>query len=380
MNCQSMKQRIWLASVLILVGYPTVGFEETNNDAFEDYDHKQESAWRERFEEELRRHGVEAAVEEKDVAFKEYMARIKERVGKQKELIESENKPLMLSGQVVDQDGLPVPNAEIGAVVQEERTVGIGFYRLQTIKRDVLVRTDASGNFTLDGGHGRWISIQKITAPGYQFVTEQQSAKDFYADDDVAVLKPSAQHVGKGKAVFKLWKQQGKSDKLVVQESNFRVSQDGKKHLFSVFRPRGKNLLTPIDDKQSPSDGDILFSIPEKGPDGYVRLRIEAIDGGITDQNSAGFIAPTEGYASHYDLDISKGDQRRTVFVRSRNGHGYTRMTIIVWYDYEKQTAAITASYSSNPQGRPNLQPGGEKYQSHHLKNLAKEHQGVKGK
>jgi len=352
---------------------PSVVVAVTNQIDFIEYDQIQLSAWRERFEEELKRHGVEASPEEKEKAFNEYLIRIKERVEKQKEIVEGSNTLLILSGRVVDQDGNSVPNADVGAVVQEERMVGLDFYRLQTIKHHVQVRTDAAGNFTLDGGHGRWISIQTITAPGYLFLPEQQNAIDFYADDEVATLKPSAQHINTGLATFQVWRQQGETDMLIIQDANLRISPDGKKHLFNLFRPRGKNVLIPAEEDDPTLDGDILFEVLLGDQEGSVRLRLEAVDGGVTDHNNGGFIAPIEGYASAYDVDISTGDQQRTVFVRTRNGQVYTRMTLNAWYDHEKKVASVGIIYSSNTQGRPNLQPGGEKYQPHRLRKLMEE-------
>lgn len=372
MSCEMFRRNVWVKALLVVSIVFSCALAAFSQDELLEYDKKKEAAWRERFEEELRRSGVQPSEEEKEAAFKEYMARVKERAEKQKELIEEGNKQLILGGQVLDQDGQPVPNAEVKAVVQEERTVGIGFYRLQTIKRDVVARTDADGNFRLDGGRGRWISIQDISALGYEFVLEQQTAKDFYADESVALLKPQGKRIDNKRVVLKAWKQKGKPDKLVVQEADFRVAKDGKKHLFNVFRPRGKKMLREVKEGEA-LDGDLLFSVLDAEPEGRVLFRIEAVNGGVSDQNSSGFIAPTDGYSPTHDIDVTEGDQHATVFVRSRDGMIYTKLTVNAWYDVENHTASIGIKYASNPQGRTNLQPKGGEYRPHMLKALDKE-------
>jgi len=372
MNYTLFKLGMWLNVFLVLSITSSCALAETTTrDELLDYDKNREAAWRERFEEELQRFGVHPSEAEKEAAFKEYMTRVRERAEKQKELIEAGNGELVLRGQVLDQDGQPVPNAEVTAVVQEERTIGIGFYRLQTIKRDVVVKTDASGHFTLDGGRGRWICIQNISASGYEFVAEQQAARDFYADESVAILKPQGKRVGKERIVLKVWKQKGQPDKLVVQEAHFRVAKDGKKQMFNVLHPRGKKMLAEVQEGKA-LDGDLVFSVMDSGTEDRVLLRIEAVDGGVSDHNNSGFIAPAEGYSPVYDIDVTKGEQQATVFVRSRDGMIYTRLNLNVWYDAENGTASIGIKYASNPQGRTNLQPKGGEYRPHMLPSLGK--------
>jgi hypothetical protein len=373
MNYRIFKWDTWLNAFLVLsiISFYALA-ETTTRDELLEYDTKREAAWRERFEDELRRSGVHASEAEKEAAFKEYMTRVRERAEKQKELIEEGNRELVLRGQVLDQDGQPVSNAEVAAVVQEERTIGIGFHRLQTIKRDVVVKTDASGNFTLDGGRGRWISIQNISAPGYEFVAEQQTARDFYADESVAILKPQGMRVGKERVVLKAWKQKGQPDKLVIQEVHFRVAKGGEKQMFNVLHPRGKKMLTEVQEGKA-LDGDLLFAVMDSGTEDRVLLRIEAVDGGVSDHNSSGFIAPAEGYSPVYDMDVTKGEQQATVFVRSRDGMIYTRLSLNAWYDAENSTLSIGMKYASNPHGRTNLQPNGGEYRPHVLPSLEEE-------
>lgn len=372
MSCEMFRRNVGVKALLVVSIAFSCALTAFSQDEQLKYEKKQKAAWRERFEEELRRSGVQPSEEEKAAAFKEYMARVKERADKQKGLIEGGNKQLILSGQVLDQDGQPVPNAEVTAAVQEEHTVGINFYRLQTIERVVVAQTDAAGNFTLDGGRGRWISIQNISAPGYEFILEQQTAKDFYTDESVALLKPQGKRIDNNKrVVLKAWKQKGKPDKLVVEEAHFRIAKDGKKHLYNVFRPRGKKMLREVQEGES-LDGDLLFSVLDSKPKGRVLLRIEAVNGGVSDQNNSGFIAPKDGYSPTYDIDVTEGDQQATVFVRSRDGMIYTRLTVNVWYNTENYTA-IGIKYASNPQGRTNLQPKGGEYRPHMLEALNQE-------
>ncbi len=321
-------------------------------------DQSQGDSWRERFD------------EDKDAAFDVYLDEVKRRAEVHKEQLDDQSGALVLVGRIVDQDGNPVPDAEIHAVVHEERVIGIGFYRLQATKRPVHARSEPSGQFTMNGGVGRWISVQAIEAPGYVFDEGQQHHLVFYADAEVAVLNPSARPVGHGPAEFVLWKQQGAPDQLVDQEVHLRIPQDGKRYLFNVFRPTGRHVLVPVDGMPSPLDGDVIISIVPQEPAGSVHLRIEAVDGGLAEVPCAGFIAPDEGYTAEHRMDISAGDQRHAVFIRSRGGRVYTRMTIDAWYDHEKQTAAVGLTYVSNPVGRPNLQPGGETFPSHQLNSL----------
>ncbi len=363
--------------------------ETASQKALLEFDQKQETFWRERFEEEFRRSAIKATDEEKDAALKKYMDGVHRRAKKlkknidsenKKKLIAIENKPLVLTGRVVDQDGVPVPNAEIKAFVREERTIGIVFLRYQSTKRNTLVKTDASGNFSINFGRGRSISIESIEAHGYEFHVEQQTSKYFFADSGVAIRMTNGRNVAKEQTVvFKVWKNIGVPDKLLVQEAHFRVPKDGNRHLFNVFHPWIKNILR-IANEKSELDGDLLFSIVESDAGDLTYLRIEAIEGGVTNQNSDGFIAPVSGYLPNYDLDVSEGDKRETLFIRSRNGKVYTRLTLRAWYDREKKKVSITLNYSTNPNGSTNLQPGGEKYQAHVFRKLDKERRHKKHK
>jgi hypothetical protein len=367
------KQAFAIAGLFLVIGLIIWTFVIFNADrnTVSKLEDNTEKAWRQRFEEKLRRERVAVSAEEKEILFKKYMNAEQDRAGEIKKTLREEfkNKPLRLTGKVVDQDGVPVPKAEIKATVEVSNIIGEKFNYLQSYDHEVTAKTDSFGNFTLDGGRGRSINIQKITVPGYLFFIEQQVFTDFYADKSVAILMPHGQKIGNEHVVFKMWKQKGPLDKLVVEEVYLRLPQDGGKYVFSIFRPCGKKMLTCVNNGLS-LDGDIIFSVSEKDADGSVYLSIEAVDGGISDQHNNWFIAPQKGYLPIYKLDISKGDKELILFVRSRNGNVYTKLTLNASFNDNVKMAYMTVKYMSNPEGRPNLQPGGGRYPSHLLEGL----------
>lgn len=252
MNCQSIKQRIWLAEFLLLAVTASLGYAKTNQDAIAAFEQEREAALRARFENDIRMQGGKVSATEKEVLYKKYRSAVMTKIEKDKGIIENDNKPIMIRGQVVDQDGLPVTNARISGVVTEKYLVGVNFYRIQTNDRDLFAQTDVFGNFTLDGGTGCSIRVNEILAPGYQVITEQQSATVFSPVDEGAALKTGVQQGVNSQAVVRLWKQQGQLDKLIVNDSFVRVAQDGKKHTFNVFWPFGyeDRWLPPVDSEK----------------------------------------------------------------------------------------------------------------------------------
>ncbi len=338
----------------------------------EHYDRRTEDAWRQQFERELKRSGWKPSPAEKEKAFRKYLEAKKRKNQEVQEMVDkkaAKRRELVLSGRVIDQDAKPVADATITFETTVDKIIGLVWKRRYLKLQKLTVRTDAAGRFTINAGKVDNFELKNIAAPGYLFFLKHQPIWEFVNINPAYKVGDSYEQnlAVKGDVTFRMWRIVGKPEKLVVAESNrFGVPKGGVRYAYSLFKPRGKKLVVKVEAGKRPQMCDLLFSVHEYPNKGRVVLRVEGIDGGITDKGVPGFIAPAQGYQQAYDIDLSKGPVTKLIFTCTRGGRVYARGLIDTRYYREanKGIAGIRFSYSCNPTGSRNLQPGGGEYRS----------------
>ena len=172
---------------------------------------------------ELKRTGATATPEQKEQAFRKYLISKRKRSQMARQYVEqheARHKELVLAGKVVDQDGQPVAEAKVHAKVPGTRSVGLVFHQTITYDRKVTATTDAEGRFRLDGGKGAYMDLGSIEAAGCLFDRKHQPAWKFVVVDPTWKLSSYKQNLAvKGDVTFKLWRMVGEPQKLVVVEA-----------------------------------------------------------------------------------------------------------------------------------------------------------------
>ncbi len=289
---------------------------------------------------------------------------------------------LEIRGRVIDQDGNPVPEAEI--------TFMTGVLKGRTSSRveTITVKTNGKGVYHVENKHGDDLGLQKIAAVGYRYFPESQPIRSFMGQAFHGTL--DMQRIRRGENApgnyveFILWKEVGRTEKVVVRgarkESMGLFGVGGFKleigdntqvcaYAFDLFKDWcdwvSINAISRIDERKRQeirlegdknpfyqtklsTKGDVLPDPKEyEGKGDFVAqifaspiqptsldeprqaiLRITAIEGGVAANPQKSFLAPEEGYQPfmEFPVDLSANAVRVLFFLKSRGGQVYSRM------------------------------------------------------
>ena len=260
-------------------------------------------------------------------------------------------KPSMtLYGQVLDQNGRPVPDAEVNFDASR-LDIGMPFYSGNEHHRSVRAITDASGRFTLNAGRGDLLSCVSLVKPGYSQALVGGPFK-FAGLTAVPVYRPDPDHP----VQFVMWNDAFRH----VLTEKVTASVDGQLHTLAYRDLRVKSEL---------GGADFSFTITKPGaasaaPFGW-QLTVRGV--GCDLQECSGQLrseAPEKGYVPELSVTMSADDphwsKRATLRFYTRSDHGevYAGVEMHVSVGDDGKKSDVTITYSANFGNSRDLVPG----------------------
>lgn len=225
-------------------------------------------------------------------------------------LAELNNEDVLFYGRVIDQFGLPVPNARVIGNIQVNDGTRVG--------TDIVSRTtDADGFFTINGYKGKALGIN-VTKGGYVLATT--NTRFVYS-----LLWPEAERYvpdPNNPAVIKMWKLQG-AQPLIIIDKSYKLPFTDASITFDLI---AGNVV--------PSGGDLEVIVTRaSGPisqrdHGDWSIELKAVNGGIMESDfqvsRLTFEAPATGYQDSYLVRMNRDDPKwsdnvqKVFFLKSR--------------------------------------------------------------
>ena len=266
-----------------------------------------------------------------------------------RELLSSFNhQPIEFYGRVIDQNGAPVPSAEVKGQVIYNTGMAAGVEKPTTL-------TDANGYFQFKGLNGRTLDFNIVKA-GYQFTPEGD------AFDYTRLIAEEKRHHPdpKNPVVVKMWKLQG-AESLIQGGRVLNVTPDGAQMRIDFSKGRivesGGDLIVSLKhDQQTP------HASPKQPYDW--KAVITAVDGGIieaTQRIDNMLSAPEDGYTPSLVIDMPANRQDWTKTVTKNvyaktSGTLYSRLVIRVECSPTQPTSYVQVGWWLNPSGSRNLE------------------------
>jgi hypothetical protein len=251
-------------------------------------------------------------------------------------------------GQVVDQNGDPLPDVNISASVRHWLQPEIMAFAAAARFIRVSTRTDKTGRFKLSGASGDVLTIEHVEKENYQLEPGQENFGPVSGTADRPL-------------VFKMWPA-NMHEQLITGKNSFHISTDGRPYLI--------DLTKSTIGEQGAGDLKVWIKRPEQvAPDQKYEWasEIRLINGELLEETNASssmYLAPQEGYVPvfHYQQQVS-GNQsastgRRRFFVNLDNGRKYGRLTVELIAPYnDKVPGMVHLEYAINPSGSRVLRP-----------------------
>jgi len=245
--------------------------------------------------------------------------------------------PVSFYGRVVDENGQPIPQANVKFGLNDTSIRGTSEYYTQS---------DASGLFSLTGVKGKFLGVH-ITKEEYYQSRLENNTFDYAGGNNI--FNPDRNNP----VVFRLHKG---GEKVALIKKEFEV------HI-KVGEAVTIDLLTG---KTNSPNSQLQVELLENEPfrrkiKGTWSMRVSAIDGGIQFQTEEfPFLAPESGYRPSIDLgpDSEKpptwkgsGYYGGAFYLQTHNGYANVKIQAIPGNSY------FRLSYYLNPSGSRNLEP-----------------------
>ncbi len=271
----------------------------------------------------------------------------REKTNEIRQYLESENKPIDLYAQVIDQNGDSVSGVKINGRVLHLKVIVPAAWGSQDELIPFEKETDMNGRFEINNVAGRALEIESIQKDGYLLSTK--------APHGFSPGTGSLEHP----AIIRMWKESAKEP--LISGSHVYGMDSGK--VYTLDLVSGKKI-------GGEADGDLRVTIT-RPPDANPREKfpwsfsIEALGGGLVEADPTDeflYFAPESGYEPKLQMQFDADDPswvgivKRQFFIRSRNGQVYGRAQIEVDSIYNIH-CAIQIDYAINPNSSRNLKP-----------------------
>jgi hypothetical protein len=253
-----------------------------------------------------------------------------------------------LYGQVVDQNGKPLPDVKISASVRHWLQPEIMAFAAGARFIRIIAKTDKTGRFKLSGASGDTLSIEHVEKENYQLEPGLQSFAPASGTRDLPV-------------VFKMWPA-NMHEHLITEQKSFHIATDGR--LYFIDLTKGSI------GEQGAGDLKLWIKIPEQVAPGQKHdwiSEIQLINGGLleeTNASSAMYLAPQEGYAPIFRCEQQvRSNQRastgtRRFYVKLDDRRKYGRITIELVAPYnDRVPGMVHLEYAINPSSSRVLRP-----------------------
>lgn len=269
----------------------------------------------------------------------------------QKTLATANDRPIEYYGRAIDQHGQPVGDAEVVGmvIVYAPRKEGVEKYQS---------KTDLNGEFQLNGFMGESMGVA-VTKAGYEQAPQSGGGIFSLMYPEKDRYKPDS----KNPQIIPMWKLAGAEPMVECRGKEYRVPSNGQITTFDLLAG-----------KMSAGDGDIRVAIwqdkpavgeARKGDWGY---KIEAVGGGLLESmDRFMYLAPESGYQPRLEGTLQASSTNwvegveKQLYLKSRGGRNYGRLTIKVWCDYDRPDTAVRIESFLNPSGSRNLEWDPEK-------------------
>ena len=257
-------------------------------------------------------------------------------------------------GKVQDQDSQPVEGAE---VVLHVTQFSPNMEKLFGATKEVRVKTDAQGCFTVSHEKGRSLYVKEIQREGYAFAPRENPIGEYrYAGEGQTFMPDQANPVA-----FRMRKT-GTTAFLLTDRSvdvQFRVAESGKVLGFD-FVQRGpiRNVVNPTgDDAVRVCDLQVKATFNTNDATWAVVLSPGNTNGGIIVSEQLLYEAPDAGYQPHYTFtpEDRKPVKAKYVYLMSRDPAIYTRLEI-EHINANKDFFRLSGKSVTNPYGDRNLE------------------------
>lgn len=319
---------------------------------------------------------------------------------------------ISMKGKVVDQNGKPVERAKL--TFRNGSGMRTGFFDENTHKSlDLKVVTDEEGMFEFEGIPGDFFILVNMECPSCRRIKEGHSGKlyipyidnyyreiyqDNYPDNGGFNSRKRGNgeyHIATGGAedmyyydmdkhevIFELYREEFREQPKLfeIYETHINVFHDKPPAVYNVFMDN-KLIYPDPNTALDELNGDLLLETGYNSDNKRdVFLKLTSIGGGIveTEYSDIPFNAPQEGYQKSYVMNLIErkggGNLRKKIFVRSRNGKVYMKLTLSVNTSKYKgrEYVQLTVTGLVNPMGSRNLEPWGERYKDNYIEAFAK--------
>lgn len=259
-------------------------------------------------------------------------------------------------GKAVDQHDQPIEGVKIKCSILSHKIALPG-----TPLRDPYYygTTDSGGNFHIKTDYGRAFTIESIEKEGYVLSPDLRGRSEnlYIYNYDNAKFDRFQPDPSKP-VIFKLWKVNGAEPMVECQRKEYRVPTNGQITVFDLLRG-----------KMNAGSGDIRVAIwqdkpatgeTRKGDWGY---KIEAVEGGLIESTDRFmYLAPESGYQPKLEATLRASSTNwvegveKKLYLKSRGGQNFGRLTIKVWCDYDRPDTAVRIESYLNPNSSRNLE------------------------
>jgi hypothetical protein len=260
------------------------------------------------------------------------------------------NRPIDFFGQVIDQNGNPIPEVEVTLAVRYTKEIG-PVNIADTFDHPVLA-TDRNGLFSLHGAKGAMLSVASLKKEGYES-SEKSLRRSFWywAEPNPYRADPTSPEV------FRMWKKSG-AEKLVRRGLGRGLRYDGTPTDFDLLN--GENV-THSDLRVALVRNPLKI---EWGQRNYEWTAIvEALDGGImVSADEQMYEAPPDDYQPKLVIHVPAGDPNWTdekvvsVYLKLRKGRFFGRAELRFMVGAVQEVTPFNMTSFVNPSGSRNLE------------------------
>ena len=275
-----------------------------------------------------------------------------------RQYMESQNKPIELYGQVVDQDGNPLSGARIKGLTLHAKVIVPAPWGDEDEVIPIEKTTDSTGRFEIHGISGRSLEIDSIQKEGY----EAEPMKRNWGVSSGRLENP---------IILKMWST-NIHEQLITGNKSFEIVPDGTPYFINLIdgtisELESGNLKVWIQYTNQVVKGQLYdwSASIEVINGGLLEVPQTAINSGFLEEPPfAMYFAPKDGYTPSFSLKSQiKGGQsgeigNRYFYLLLDNGKVYGRISINLFAPYGYlHPGLIRLSYAINPSGSRILKP-----------------------
>lgn len=266
-------------------------------------------------------------------------------------------KRLDITGRILDQNGEPVSDADIHAIVRYYPLIPNSDFSRSS--RDTSTTSDANGFFVFGNVEGVSFTIKRISKDGYLFVKD---GNKLFMLSNMRKMKLAKLSDNKTPMIYKAWKLSN-YEGVNYKTMRFYVEPDGHTHTIDLNKQsveKGKKV-----------DGIYLTAYREyKPPPNYTHtpwyIKLAIPNGGIIETNDEfSYLAPVSGYEHEWEFSVSGTDDDwkyelsniNLYFVTGNNTYGIINLTVRPFYGYNHDKFQVVLKYGINKPGVKYLEP-----------------------